>query len=91
MITILIEIHASKLIWSEGAFPYTGLRSGNKHRHEDTDKGFWPLDFLGEGPDCLSKFSKKSGGGADRAVCRLLKRGDCFYSWVEKKGRGSST
>ena len=35
-------------------------RSGNKHRHEDTDKRIWPLGFLAEGPDCLSK---KEGGG----------------------------
>ena len=38
--------------------------SENKHRYEDTDKGIWPLDFLAEVPDCLSKFSKKEGGGA---------------------------
>ena len=28
-------------------------RCGNKHRHEDIDKGIWPLDFLAEGPDSL--------------------------------------
>ena len=24
-------------------------RSGNKHRHEDTNNGIWPLDFLAAG------------------------------------------
>ena len=38
-------------------------RSENKHRFEDTDKGIWPLGSLADGPDCLSKFSKKRGGG----------------------------
>ena len=36
---------------------------GNKHRHEDTDKGIWPLDFLAEGPDCLSLSKKRKKGG----------------------------
>ena len=49
--------------------------SENKHRYEDTDKGIGPLDFLAEGPNCLSKFSKKDGRGANRAIGRLLKRG----------------
>ena len=67
-------------------------RSEKKHRHEDTDKGIGPLDFLAEGPDCLSKFSKKEGRGAHRAVGRLLKRvRGRLYSWVEKKGRGPPT
>ena len=38
-------------------------RCGNKHRHKDTYKGIQSLDFLTEGPVCLSKFKKKRGGG----------------------------
>ena len=50
-----------EFLWAEGACAQ--CRSENKHRYEDTDKGIWPLDFLAEGPDCLSKFRRKRGGG----------------------------
>ena len=40
--------------------------------YKETDKGFWPLDFLSEGPDCLPNLQKKRRGGTPG---RLLKSG----------------
>ena len=63
-------------------------RSGNKHRHEDTDKGIWPLDFLAEGY-VSQNFQKKKWGGGTQG--RLLKGGGVVSIVGLKKRVGESS